>query len=203
MQANALAASLEKKQKGFDKIVDEWRRKCEALVQEVESSQRDSRAAATEAMRLRNQLEEASEQIEGVRRENKVLAQELKDINDQLGEGGKSVHELQKIRRRLELEKEELQQALDESEAALEAEESKVLRAQEEEFENTRKNHHRALESIQASLESESRGRAELLRMKKKLENDINVGCRRPICSNTSLSFTRIESKSFHTNLSF
>ncbi|WKY08821.1 hypothetical protein Q1695_001755 [Nippostrongylus brasiliensis] len=190
-RANALAASLEKKQKGFDKIVDEWRRKCEALVQEVESSQRDSRAAATEAMRLRNQLEEASEQIEGVRRENKVLAQELKDINDQLGEGGKSVHELQKIRRRLELEKEELQQALDESEAALEAEESKVLRAQveisqiraeiekrlqekEEEFENTRKNHHRALESIQASLESESRGRAELLRMKKKLENDIN-----------------------------
>ncbi|KAK6054653.1 hypothetical protein COOONC_07842, partial [Cooperia oncophora] len=46
---------------------------------------------------------------------------------------------------------------------------------QEEEFENTRKNHHRALESIQASLESESRGRAELLRMKKKLESDINI----------------------------
>ncbi|KAK5972438.1 MYOsin heavy chain structural protein, partial [Trichostrongylus colubriformis] len=190
-RANAVASSLEKKQKGFDKIIEEWRRKCEALVQEVEASQRDTRAAATESMRLRNQLEEASEQVEAIRRENKSLAQELKDITDQLGEGGKSVHDLQKARRRLELEKEELQQALDESEAALEAEESKVLRAQvevsqirseiekrlqekEEEFENTRKNHHRALESMQASLESESRGRAELLRMKKKLESDIN-----------------------------
>ncbi|CAJ0592060.1 unnamed protein product [Cylicocyclus nassatus] len=190
-RANAIANSLEKKQKGFDKVVDEWRRKCEALVQDVEASQRDTRAAATESMKLRSQLEEADEQMEGLRRENKALAQELKDITDQLGEGGKSVHDLQKIRRRLELEKEELQQALDESEAALEAEESKVLRAQvevsqirseiekrlqekEEEFESTRKNHQRALESMQASLESESRGRAELLRLKKKLESDIN-----------------------------
>ncbi|VDM62063.1 unnamed protein product [Angiostrongylus costaricensis] len=190
-RANSIASALEKKQKGFDKVVDEWRRKCEGLVQELESSQRDTRSATTEAIRLRNQLDEAAEQVEGVRRENKALAQELKDITDQLDEGGKSVHDLQKIRRRLEIEKEELQLALDESEAALEAEEAKVLRAQvevsqirseiekrlqekEEEFENTRKNHQRALESMQASLESESRGRADLLRMKKKLESDIN-----------------------------
>lgn len=37
-----------------------------------------------------------------------------------------SVHELQKMVRRLEVEKEELQKALDEAEAALEAEEAKV-----------------------------------------------------------------------------
>jgi hypothetical protein len=101
-----------------------------------------------------------------LRRENKNISQELKDITDQLGEGGKSVHELQKIRRRLELEKEELAQALEDAEAALEAEESKLLRAQvettqlrqeiekrlaekEEDFENTRRNHQRALESLQ------------------------------------------------------
>ena len=77
--------------------------------------------------------------------------------------------------------------ALDEAEAALEAEEAKVLRAQlevsqirqeiekrihekEEEFENTRKNHQRAIDSMQASLENEVKGRTELLRMKKKLE---------------------------------
>lgn len=39
---------------------------------------------------------------------------------------------MQKIIRRLEVEKEELQHALDEAESALEAEESKVLRAQVE-----------------------------------------------------------------------
>ena len=36
------------------------------------------------------------------------------------------------------------------------------------------KNHQRALESVQASLEAESRGKAEAMRAKKKLENDIN-----------------------------
>merc|ERR1712168_432923 len=84
-----------------------------------------------------------------------------------------------------------LQAALEEAEGALEAEENKVLRAQlelgqvkqeidrkiaekEEEFENTRKNHARAMDSLQASLESEQRAKAEALRIKKKLEGEIN-----------------------------
>merc|ERR1712142_1339819 len=94
-------------------------------------------------------------------------------------------------RRRLEVEKEELQSALEEAEGALESEENKVLRAQlelsqlkqeidrkiaekEEEFENTRKNHARAMDSIQASMESEQKAKTEALRIKKKLEGDIN-----------------------------
>ena len=89
------------------------------------------------------------------------------------------------------MEKEELQSALEEAEAALEQEEVKVQRSQleisairqdidrrlaekDEEFENTRKNHQRALDSMQASLEAEARGKAEAMRMKKKLEQDIN-----------------------------
>merc|ERR1711973_381236 len=122
---------------------------------------------------------------------NKNLADEIKDLLDQLGDGGRSIHELDKQRRRLEVEKEELQAALEEAEAALEQEENKVLRAQlelgqvrqeidrkiqekEEEFDNTRKNHQRAMDSLQASLEAESRAKAEALRIKKKLESDIN-----------------------------
>jgi hypothetical protein len=89
------------------------------------------------------------------------------------------------------VEKEELQAALEEAEAALEQEENKVLRAQlelgqvrqeidrkiqekEEEFLNTRKNHDRAMDSLAASLEAEQRAKAEALRIKKKLESDIN-----------------------------
>merc|ERR1711981_1125704 len=118
-------------------------------------------------------------------------ADEIKDLLDQLGDGGRSIHELDKQRRRLEVEKEELQAALEEAESALEAEENKVLRAQlelgqtrqeidrkiaekEEEFENTRKNHARAMDSMQASLETEQRSKAEALRIKKKLEGEIN-----------------------------
>merc|ERR1711950_12172 len=98
---------------------------------------------------------------------------------------------LDKQRRRLEVEKEELQSALEEAESALKAEENKVLRAQlelgqvkqdidrkiaekEEEFGNTRKNHTRAMDSMQASLETEQHAKAEALRIKKKLEGDIN-----------------------------
>uniref|UniRef100_A0A915JUY7 Myosin-3 n=1 Tax=Romanomermis culicivorax TaxID=13658 RepID=A0A915JUY7_ROMCU len=190
-KANSYAQSLEKKQKSFDKVIDEWKKKCSDLAAELDNSQRDTRNLSTECFKLKNSLDEASEQAEGIRRENKALAQEVKDLTDQLGEGGRSVHEMQKIIRRLEVEKEELQQALDEAESALEAEESKVLRAQvevsqirqeiekrirekEEEFDNTRKNHQRALESMQATLESETKGRAEALRLKKKLESDIN-----------------------------
>merc|ERR1719251_782339 len=44
----------------------------------------------------------------------------------------------------------------------------------EEEFNNTRKNHSRAMESMQASLETEQRNKSEALRIKKKLEGDIN-----------------------------
>merc|ERR1712042_7796 len=41
-------------------------------------------------------------------------------------------------------------------------------------FDNTRKTHARAIESMQASLEAESKGKADALRAKKKLEADIN-----------------------------
>lgn len=38
----------------------------------------------------------------------------------------------------------------------------------------TRKNHQRAVESLLASLEAEAKGRAEALRLKKKMEADLN-----------------------------
>merc|ERR1719206_1125354 len=84
-------------------------------------------------------------------------------------------------------EKEELQAALEEAEATLEMEENKVLRAQlelaqvkqdidrrvaekEDEFNNTRKNHARAMASIGASIETEQRAKGEALRVKKQLQ---------------------------------
>lgn len=55
------------------------------------------------------------------------------------------------------------------------AEIEKRIQEKEEEFENTRKNHQRALESMQATLENEMKAKQEALRIKKKLEQDINV----------------------------
>merc|ERR1711953_1017682 len=44
----------------------------------------------------------------------------------------------------------------------------------EEEFNNTRKNHGRAMESLGASIEAEQRAKVEALRVKKQLEGEIN-----------------------------
>merc|ERR1719510_2916224 len=84
----------------------------------------------------------------------------------------------------------ELEAALSEAEGALEQEENKVLRSQlelsqvrqeidrrisekEEEFASTKKNMTKAIENMQSAIETESKGKAEAIRMKKKLENDV------------------------------
>merc|ERR1739848_718989 len=190
-RTHAAAVITEKRGKNFEKVVGEWKAKADDMQSELEASQSECRNLNAEGFRLKAGLDEANEQLDIVRRENKNLADEIKDLLDQLGDGGRSIHELDKQRRRLEVEKEELQAALEEAESALEAEENKVLRAilelgqvkqdvdrkiaeKEEEFNNTRKNHARAMDSMQASLESEQGAKAEALRIKKKLEGEIN-----------------------------
>jgi len=190
-RVHAAAIITEKRGRNFDKVIGEWKAKVDDLGAEIEASQKECRNYNSELFRLKAAWDETTEQLDVVKRENKNLADEIKDLLDQLGDGGRSIHELDKQRRRLEVEKEELQAALEEAEAALEQEENKVLRAQlelgqvrqeidrkiqekEEEFDNTRKNHQRAMDSLQASLEAESRAKAEALRIKKKLESDIN-----------------------------
>lgn len=77
------------------------------------------------------------------------------------------------------------------TQASLEHEEGKILRAQlefnqvkaeyerklgekEEEMEQVKRNHLRVVESLQTSLDAETRSRNEALRLKKKMEGDLN-----------------------------
>jgi chromosome segregation ATPase len=48
------------------------------------------------------------------------------------------------------------------------------LKEKEDEFENTKRNHQRAVESMQASLEGEIRAKNEVFKQKKKLELDVH-----------------------------
>merc|ERR1719191_695626 len=190
-RVHAAALITEKRGKNFDKVLGEWQSKAADVSAEVAASQDEGRNYTSELFRLKAAQDEGLEQLDIVKRENKNLADEIKDLLDQLGEGGRSIHDLDKQRRRLEQEKEELQGALEEAEGTLEQEENKVLRAQlelgqvkqeidrrvaekEEEFNNTRKNHARAMESMSASLEAEQKAKGEALRVKKALEGEIN-----------------------------
>merc|ERR1712088_1163454 len=183
-RVHAAAIITEKRGRNFDKVVGEWKAKVDDLSSEIDSSQKEARNYNSELFRLKAAWDETMEQLDVVKRENKNLADEIKDLLDKLGDGGRSIHELDKQRRMLETEKEELQGALEEAEATLEMEESKGLRAQlelanvrqeidrrvaekEEEFNNTRKNHARAMESLGASIEAEQRAKGEALRIKK------------------------------------
>uniref|UniRef100_A0A8C2X6Q8 Myosin, heavy chain 6, cardiac muscle, alpha n=1 Tax=Cyclopterus lumpus TaxID=8103 RepID=A0A8C2X6Q8_CYCLU len=190
-KSNAASAMLDKKQRAFDKVMAEWKQKFEESQCELEASQKESRSLSTELFKLRNAYEESLDQLETMKRENKNLQEEISELTDQLGEGGRSAHELEKIRKQLEQEKTELQSALEEAEGSLEHEESKILRVQlefnqvkadterklsekEEEMEQAKRNYQRMLESLQSSLESETRSRNEALRVKKKMDGDLN-----------------------------
>merc|ERR1711879_755334 len=190
-RSNSAAAALDKKQRNFDKILAEHKQKEEELQVELEAAQKEARTLSTEVFKTKNAYEEALDGLETVKRENKNLQEEISDLTDQIGEGSKSIHELEKAKRALEAERNELQAALEEAEAAVESQESKCLRLQvemaqnkqdferrfaekEEEVDNTRRNGQRALESMQTTLDSESKARAEAIRTKKKLEGDFN-----------------------------
>ena len=189
-QAQIMQHTMEKRAKQFDKVCGEWKGKVDGLSRDLDNSQKDTRIASAELFKVKAAYDESVLQLDEVRRENKTLSGEIKDIMDQISEGGRSIHEIDKIRKRLEAEKIELQSALEEAESTLEQEENKVLRCQlelsqmkmeiekriqqkEAEFMMIRKNQTKAIEGMQATLDTETKSKAEALRMKKKLETDV------------------------------
>nr|XP_026653945.1 myosin-1B [Zonotrichia albicollis] len=190
-RSNAACAALDKKQKNFDKILAEWKQKYEETQAELEASQKESRSLSTELFKMKNAYEESLDHLETMKRENKNLQQEISDLTEQIAEGGKAIHELEKVKKQIEQEKSEIQAALEEAEASLEHEEGKILRLQlelnqvkaeidrkiaekDEEIEQMKRNHQRVVESMQSTLDAEIRSRNEALRLKKKMEGDLN-----------------------------
>ncbi|XP_042363728.1 myosin heavy chain, fast skeletal muscle-like isoform X1 [Plectropomus leopardus] len=190
-RANALAANLDKKQRNFDKVLAEWKQKYEESQAELEGALKESRSLSTEMFKLKNSYEEALDHLETLKRENKNLQQEISDLTEQIGESGKTIHELEKGKKTVEIEKSELQTSLEEAEATLEHEESKILRIQleltqvkgeidrklaekDEEIEQIKRNSQRVIESMQTTLDAEVRSRNDALRIKKKMEGDLN-----------------------------
>ncbi|XP_039569903.1 myosin heavy chain, skeletal muscle, adult [Passer montanus] len=190
-RSNAACAALDKKQKNFDKILAEWKQKYEETQAELEASQKESRSLSTELFKMKNAYEESLDHLETMKRENKNLQQEISDLTEQIAEGGKAIHELEKVKKQVEQEKSELQASLEEAEASLEHEEGKILRLQlelnqvkseidrkiaekDEEIDQMKRNHLRIVESMQSTLDAEIRSRNEALRLKKKMEGDLN-----------------------------
>ncbi|XP_069510590.1 myosin-4 [Ambystoma mexicanum] len=190
-RSNSACAALDKKQKNFDKVLAEWKQKHDEGQAELEAALKESRSLSTELFKMKNAYEESLDHLETLKRENKNLQQEISDLTEQFAESGKSIHELEKAKKQTEQEKLELQSALEEAEASLEHEEAKILRIQleltqvkgeidrkiaekDEEIDQIKRTSQRALESMQSTLDSEIRSRNDALRLKKKMEGDLN-----------------------------
>nr|XP_020821554.1 myosin-1 isoform X3 [Phascolarctos cinereus] len=190
-RTNAACAALDKKQRNFDKVLAEWKQKYEETHAELEASQKESRSLSTELFKVKNAYEESLDHLETLKRENKNLQQEISDLTEQIAEGGKRIHELEKVKKQIEQEKSEIQAALEEAEASLEHEEGKILRIQlelnqvkseidrkiaekDEEIDQLKRNHIRIVESMQSTLDAEIRSRNDAVRLKKKMEGDLN-----------------------------
>ncbi|XP_061247060.1 myosin-13 [Bos javanicus] len=190
-RANTACACLDKKQRNFDKVISEWKQKLDENQAELEAAQKESRSHSTEVFKMRNAYEEVVDQLETLRRENKNLQEEISDLTMQIAETNKNLQEVEKTKKQVEQEKSDLQAALEEVEGSLEHEESKILRVQlelnqvkseldrrltekDEEIEQLKRSSQRAAEAMQSILDAEIRSRNDALRLKKKMEGDLN-----------------------------
>ncbi|KAI6075841.1 Myosin-13-like protein [Aix galericulata] len=186
---NTACAAFDKKQKNFDKVVAEWKQKYQESQADLEAAQKESCSLSTEIFRMKNAYEEILDHAETVRRENKNLQQEISDLTEQIAEAGKINHGLEKAKKQTEQEKCDLQAALEEAEAK--HEEVKMLHVQlelnqvksdvdrrnaekDEEIQQLKRNHQMVLDSMQTALDAEIRSRNNALRLKKKMEGDLN-----------------------------
>uniref|UniRef100_A0A4W3JM06 Myosin-7B n=1 Tax=Callorhinchus milii TaxID=7868 RepID=A0A4W3JM06_CALMI len=164
-RSNSAAAVLDKKQRNFDKVLAEWKQKYEETQSELEGAQREARSLSTELFKLKNAYEEAQDHVETMKRENKNLQGmygETPCSPSPLIITGTLEHEESKtLRVQLEL-------------SQMKAEVERKLAEKDEEAENLRRNQQRVLEATQLALEAEARGRGEAVRLKKKMEGDMN-----------------------------
>jgi len=190
-RASSNASSPEKAKKFSDRAAADLKAKLDGVLVELESSQKEVRQQVADLYRLKTQVSDAQEALVAASSESKSLGEEVKDLYEQVSAGARAQADAEKAKKRLEGEKEEIQRALEAAEVQLELTEAKVnsahaetlaarqeterrLAEKEDEFQSTRANHARALESMQVSLAAENKQRAEVVRQKKKLESDVN-----------------------------
>ncbi|XP_016043186.2 LOW QUALITY PROTEIN: myosin-15 [Erinaceus europaeus] len=190
-KARSKAAALDQRQQYLNKCWDDWKQKHQDSQALLEASQKEARALSTELLKLKHAYEESSVSQETLQRENKSLQEEICSLKNQVKEGKKNLSGMEMAKKQTEQEKTEIQMALEEAEGTLERNESKIihfqlqlLEAQEElerklsekdeEIEIFRRKQQCAIDSLQSSLDSETRSRIEATQLKKTMERDLS-----------------------------
>ena len=72
-RSQAMVSQADKKQRVFDKTLDDWKKKCSDVTSELEQTNSEGRAQAALVYQLRAQLEQSGESAHALRKENKNL----------------------------------------------------------------------------------------------------------------------------------
>ncbi|CAB1342077.1 unnamed protein product [Coregonus sp. 'balchen'] len=184
--------------------LEEAKKKLALRLQEAEEAVEANNSKCSSLEKTKQRLQgEVEDLMMDVERANSAAAtldkkqinfdKEIMDLTEKLGETGKTIHELEKSKKQSEQEKTEVQTALEEAEviASIEHDESKILCAQlelnqvksevdrkisekDEEIDQLKRNSQRVIDSMQTNLDAEVRSRNDALRVKKKMEGDLN-----------------------------
>ncbi|KAK2489775.1 hypothetical protein MC885_019349, partial [Smutsia gigantea] len=82
-RSNAACTALDKKQRNSDKVLSEWKQKCEETQAELEASQ-ESSSLSTELLKVKNAYEEFLDQLERLKRENKNLQRKIAEKDEEI-----------------------------------------------------------------------------------------------------------------------
>ncbi len=183
-----LSAEIEASQKecrNYNSELFRLRAAWDETVEQLDVVKRENKNLADEIRDLLDQLGDGGRSIHELDKQRRRLEVEKEELQAALEEAEAALEQEENKVLRAQLELGQVRQEID-----------RKLQEKEEEFDNTRlvcllfsreifyvgqlctntyrKNHQRAMDSMQASLEAESRAKQEALRLKKKLESDIN-----------------------------
>lgn len=72
---------MEKQAKGFEKVVDEWKNKCDNFAIELDASRRDIRNMVGSIFRFKRLMEDGGDAAKPLHRKNKTLARGHQKFN--------------------------------------------------------------------------------------------------------------------------
>merc|ERR1719445_1792221 len=180
---------LEKKQRNFDKILNEEKLNAERISTERDNAERDAREKETKLLNLNRSIEDVQASLDESERARRSLQVELDDLINTQGTADKNVHELEKAKRQLEQELAEQKTQLEELEDELQQTEDQKMRlevnmqalktqferdiaAKEEAGEEKRRGMAKQLRDLESELDEERKQKQTAVNAKKKLETD-------------------------------
>ncbi|XP_028308143.1 myosin-7B-like isoform X2 [Gouania willdenowi] len=189
--SHTAVANAEKRIHTLEQLLTDLKLKYEGSRVDVENNQKENRSLSSEIFKIKHSYQEAVEQLETIGQENRNLREEVEDLTDQINQEEKTIIQLQKDLKHLEEKKQNIRATLEENQGSVQQQETRTLMVhmklqerrtetegrvneKDQQIHQLRRSYQLSLENLQTLLEVEERGLSEEVRLKKKMEADLN-----------------------------